>query len=124
MAGICVASQLAMQANNLWTLEFPYIFLEIITAAGTCLLIYTVCLDARISVAVSSMLLMILSVVNYFVIQFRGNEFTPMDIVAAGTALNVIGEYSLSIIAPMFYGIVIIGMIVFSAFLFRGYYKK
>ena len=49
----------------------------------------------KLSVAISSVGLSILAVANGLVYQFRGNELTPMDIMSAGTALNVASQYKL-----------------------------
>lgn len=48
----------------------------------------------RPAVAAASLALMVLATVSGFVFQFRGNLLKPMDIFAAGTALNVAGQYT------------------------------
>lgn len=57
------------------------------------LLIFTA--KFKLSVVLSSVGLTILAVINGLVYQFRGNELTPMDIMSAGTAMNVAGQYKL-----------------------------
>lgn len=70
-------------------------------------IVYGICLAVtgciRSAVITASGLLLLLSTVNAFVFQFRGNELKPMDILSVGTALNVIGQYSFQIPDRMAY---------------------
>lgn len=55
----------------------------------------------RLASAIGSGLLMLLNVINVFVFQFRGTELQPVDILFAGTALNVAEGYTFTLSAGM-----------------------
>lgn len=71
------------------------------------LLIYIISCDYRITVIVTTLFLMSLTLTNYFVVNFRGNELTPTDIFAVGTAINVASEYEYSVGAPVIYAMLL-----------------
>ena len=60
-------------------------------------ILFLYCLIGRItpSVFVGVGIFMIISTINAYVYQFRGRLFEPLDIFAAGTAMNVADNYSL-----------------------------
>lgn len=60
--------------------------------------------------AVLCYLFLILALVNYFVTEFRGEAFFLLDIVGAGTAADVVGEYEFKL--PMMMGIPMIYTVV------------
>lgn len=51
----------------------------------------------KLSVTISTFLLMILAMANTFVFGFRGNELGPMDFLSIGTAANVASNYDFEI---------------------------
>lgn len=53
--------------------------------------------SSRVAVLISTVLLMGITVVNYYVVSFRGEELSPADFLAIGTAMNVAGEYDYSV---------------------------
>ena len=53
------------------------------------------------AVVLGSLPLMILATINAFVFQFRGNLLKPMDVFAAGTAMNVAAQYAFRISREM-----------------------
>ena len=68
--------------------------------------------NIRFSTVVSVGAAMLLSTANYFVFLFRGSELAPADLLAVGTALNVAGGYSFSVIPNIIYGWVIFCLLV------------
>lgn len=46
-------------------------------------------------------LLMLYGVINYFTLTFRGTPFIPLDIFSAGTALNVLPNYTFTFTQPL-----------------------
>ena len=62
-------------------------------------------------------LVVILVMINYFVMEFRGEPFVVLDIVGMGTAAEVVGEYEFKI--PLMLGIPIVYSIAFAQFLSR-----
>lgn len=70
----------------------------------------------KLSVVISAVGLTILAIANGLVYQFRGNELTPMDLMSAGTALNVASQYKLeSYDNTMLYALVGMVLILFLA---------
>ena len=71
----------------------------------------------KLSVAITAILLTILSIANGLVYQFRGNELTPMDFRSAGTALNVAAQYRIEeYTATMVYVLCLMVLLLFMAF--------
>lgn len=60
-------------------------------------ILFLYCLIGRIvpSIAIGTGLFMLISTANVYVYQFRGRLFEPVDILSAGTAMNVAENYSL-----------------------------
>jgi len=61
----------------------------------------------RVSYALvgGNILLLVLSVVNYYLFQFRGSTLSLDDILATGTALTVVGNYEFIMVAELWYSI-------------------
>lgn len=59
----------------------------------------------------------ILAMVNYYVMEFRGEPFQLLDIVGMGTAAEVVGEYSFKI--KLMLGIPLIYALVFGEFVLK-----
>ena len=53
--------------------------------------------NAAVSAVIGHVILLIFAFVNYFVYQFRGNEFGYADLKSIGTGLSVAGKYNYSI---------------------------
>ena len=49
-----------------------------------------------LSFVLAGLLLVLMVTINYYVFKFRSAEFSPMDILAAGTAISVIDGYDLT----------------------------
>ncbi len=63
--------------------------------------IYCLTLNVKFSVLTSFLVTFILSTIDFFVVQFRGNELMPSDLFAIRTALNVVSSYKFSIPSSM-----------------------
>lgn len=59
--------------------------------------IYAIIGRFRLSIIVGLYMLLFLATLNFYVYQFRGNELIPTDFIGIGTALNVLGQYKLTI---------------------------
>ena len=68
--------------------------LGLLIPASVILLIYLFTRNARVSVIVSHIILLTLSVINYYVFHFKGEEVSPTDIFALETAANVASDYN------------------------------
>ena len=51
----------------------------------------------RVGYSIASALLMLVAVINYYVVQFRGNPIVPWDLLSVRTAGNVAGNYDYTI---------------------------
>lgn len=67
---------------------------ELLMLATFPLLLLAITLKPRLSFAVGIIPFLLLSLANYYIFKFRGNEFTPMDFLAIGIAKNVAGNYN------------------------------
>lgn len=56
-------------------------------------LFFAITSNLRLSVRILTILIFVYSIVSYFVLRFRGTVFIPEDILAVGTALEVVGNY-------------------------------
>ena len=73
------------------------------------LLVYLLCLlvfqRVRYAFGIGNILLLIGFLVNYYVVQFRGTSLTANDIMAVGTAAQVVSNYQFTIGAEQWYSI-------------------
>ena len=78
------------------TTDFIYI-VNFVLALAVFLIIHAVCNNVSLTCTIASIFLMVFAHVDYFVYEFRGNEFTYADLKSAGTGLSVVTKYSFSI---------------------------
>ncbi len=90
--GIVFLSQYLLGAGTA-SLDKEKIRLAMLCVCMVFLVIYAVTRRVRLSIIIGSILLVGLATANYYVYQFRGNELSPSDILALGTAINVAGNY-------------------------------
>lgn len=67
---------------------------ELLMLATFPLLLLAITLKPRLSFAVGVIPFLLLSLANYYVFSFRGNELTPMDFLAIGIAKDVASNYN------------------------------
>lgn len=112
LLGICVAAQTALRLNFLYCLS--RIPLNMACAALLALLLFAATLRPRLSLALASLPLMLLTIVDSFVLAFRGFEVDITDLASARTALGVIGNYRLRVDPALFLGLALWALILFS----------
>ncbi len=87
------------------------------------ILVYAVFLliTQRISLALGcgNIFLLILFLINYYLVQFRGNSLTINDLMATGTALTVLDNYELTMSGELWYSI-----LYFCFFIALGFWCK
>ena len=66
---------------------------ELLMLATFPLLLLAITLKPRLSFAIGVIPFLLLSLANYYIFSFRGNELTPMDFLAIGIAKNVASNY-------------------------------
>ena len=71
-------------------------------------------------ICVITLLIILLSTVNHYVYEFKGNEFQPSDFFAVKAAWNVVRGYSLSVSATMFYALAACAVFLFAVCLRRS----
>lgn len=108
---ICFSSQMLLGAGFIWELPLSNIILEVMISITIYAFVMSLTKNDNISFLITTFIVWILSIVNYFVTMFRGNEFTLLDIFSIGTALNVINDYNFKISAPFLYASIIIVLI-------------
>ena len=98
-------------------MEQPYLRLNLIIYA--IFFIILIILFRKINIASSALcyLFIIIAMVNYYVMEFRGEPFQLLDIVGMGTAAEVVGEYSFKI--KLMLGIPLIYALVFDEFVLK-----
>ena len=90
--------------------------LNVILTAVVCGLLYVITAKPRISICISAVLLSVLTLVNFFVLDFRGNEFSPTDFLATGAATNVMSQYDISIGYYQGYFLISLALVLFAQF--------
>ena len=78
------------------------------------ILLIIICRKVNIATSALCYLLVVLAMVNYYVMEFRGEPFLLLDIVGMGTAAEVVGEYNFTI--KLMLGIPLIYALVFAEF--------
>ena len=71
----------------------------------------------RIATAVYTILMIIIALVNYYVVMFRGQPFMLLDIVGMGTAADVVGGYHFKVSKLL--ALTLIGALIFLIFQFK-----
>ena len=104
----------AMSQNELHTDMTHVSFKATIMNILICMVVIMLCvfLTGRVFAGITSgtVLLMVFTTVDYLVYSFRGTEFTPYDVLAIGTAMNVAEEYEFPISANYFISLSVIGL--------------
>lgn len=90
----------------------PYLAVNLAVYAAFFVLLILICRKVNLASAALCYLLVIMAMVNYFVMEFRGEPFLLLDAVGMGTAAEVVGEYSFKI--KLMLGIPLIYSLVFS----------
>ena len=76
------------------------------------LLAYALSGSFRLSIIVVNPILFILALVNFYVLEFRGTPFLPMDIAAAGTGMNVMSEYTFKITYQVLVAVILLAFLI------------
>ena len=95
-------SQLALNESYL-RIHLLNMVLELLIVLFLVLLLILITLRPRISSHIVMIAVVIFSMVNYYVFQFRGSELAPSDIFSYQTAMNVVSEYHIAIELTMVY---------------------
>ena len=108
---------LLVEPGNRGKLSNTNAWLNVFCCLIILLVVFAITASVRVSAIVGHLSLMILAFINYFVYQFRGNEFSFGDVKAAATGLSVASKYEFKLQPRAFYVIVL--MMLFVALLRR-----
>ena len=103
--------------THLFTMEPKYLLYNLIIYYVLFVIMILIFRKIRIATCVYTVLLVIVALVNYYVVMFRGQPFMLLDIVGMGTAAEVVGEYHFKISKLL--ALTLIGTLIFLAFQFR-----
>lgn len=98
-------------------MKHPYLILNLTVYAAFFILLILIFRKVNIASAALCYLLVIAAMVNYYVMEFRGEPFLLLDAAGMGTAAEVVGEYSFKI--RLLLGIPLIGSLMFGQFVMK-----
>lgn len=96
--------------NNIWFLGWKYRLINYIFYLIIFLLIHIIVHQIRYCTVIYSGLFLIISIINYYVLLFRGKPLLPWDIYAFSTAMNVASSYVFTIPAGILYCVLVNGL--------------
>lgn len=102
---------LLVEPGNRGKLSDTNAWLNVFCCLVIILVVFVITASVRLSAIIGHLALMILAFINYFVYQFRGNEFSFGDVKAAATGLSVASKYEFKLQPRALY--VIILMVLF-----------
>ena len=97
---------LAGALERMQWIEQGYILKNLLIGYGLLLLLILILRKVRIACGMYSFLLIMITLVNFYVVQFRGQPFMLLDILGMGTAADVAGGYKFQL--PVYIGIVLL----------------
>ncbi|MCD8316572.1 MAG: hypothetical protein LUB61_04125, partial [Eggerthellaceae bacterium] len=80
-----------------------YLIINLIVLAVLFAIVYFIGQRSRIAVTVFLVLAFVFGLANYYLDEFKGLPLVPADILAAGTAADVSGNYTFDITGPMIF---------------------
>lgn len=102
---------LLVEPGNRGKLSDTNAWLNVFCCLVIILVVFAITASVRLAAIIGHLALMILAFINYFVYQFRGNEFSFGDVKAAATGLSVASKYEFQLQPRALY--VIILMVLF-----------
>ena len=107
------ASLVGMLERVLW-MEPGYILKNLLICYLILLILILLVRKINIACGICCLLLVAAALVDFYVVQFRGQAFLLLDILGMGTAAEVVGGYQFQI--PVYMGILMIGLMCWTAF--------
>ena len=101
---------------GLWSVNIWRAFLGFLCCLVPIALIYALTLRLRLSIIVGSVIPMMLATINYFVYNFRGSEFEPIDFLALKTAMSVVEGYDIALSDLFVYSWILYALFIFTLF--------
>lgn len=84
-------------SNSLGGMRFVMIVWNVVTIFAVFIALWAICGNFRIAGLAGMLLFEVWGIANYLTVDFRGIPIAPNDLMSAGTALNVLGGYRLTI---------------------------
>lgn len=79
-------------------------------------IMYLIFPSIRFSLIATIAVTLLLATINWYVYQFRGSEFVPIDFTTIGTAMNVANQYEFTITTNMVYAWILFAILAFGTF--------
>lgn len=102
---------LAGALERMQWIEQGYILKNLLIGYGLLLLLILLLRKVRIACGMYSFLLIMITLVNFYVVQFRGQPFMLLDILGMGTAADVAGGYKFQL--PVYIGVVLLLVMIY-----------
>ncbi len=103
----CMVQYLLLEQANRGRISSSRFRLNVLCAFVLILVVFVISARVKISCIVGNISLLILGGINYFVYQFRGNEFSFGDVKAASTGLSVAAQYDFKLDGRAVYVIIL-----------------
>lgn len=117
---LLIGFEILNNSGGFYYLSVPALCFTLLLFWIACFMLWGLLRNVFLSGCLVSVLLTVLTVINYYTLTFRGTVFMPSDILAAGTAMNVLGQYTLTVGAELLAGI---GLII-SGCMFLRYFEQ
>jgi len=102
-------------------LDAQRIILGMMCAGIVLMLFLLITMNIRAAVISEMIALMLLAFINHFVYTFRGSEFSPYDVLVAGTAAAVLEQYSFTVPPVIVFACVIAALYCYAGFCIPAY---
>ena len=86
-----------LHGTHFWAMDAKVVVLNAVLCLAVVLILFAVTTSLAAAVILADVLVTVLSIANYYTIQFRQTPISVSDILAAGTALGVAGGYTYEI---------------------------
>lgn len=120
LLGISISSQMVLTDQYYFDIGYTNVLLNILVVGIVFIFFFLITLRERISTLCTMIITLLLSVTNYYIYTFRGNELMPLDLFSWQTAANVASGYKLNLTEGILYGVGVCIMIYFAGFMFKS----
>ena len=115
---------LLVEPGNRGKLSDTNAWLNVYCCLVIILVVFAITASVRLSAIIGHLALMILAFINYFVYQFRGNEFSFGDVKATATGLSVASKYEFQLQPRALYVIIMMALFLNLVRRFRIEFKR
>ena len=91
-----------LHGTHFWAMDAKVVVLNVVLCLAVVLILFAVTTSLAAAVILTDVLVTVLSIANYYTIQFRQTPVTFSDLLSVSTALNVAGGYTYDITPAVF----------------------